>query len=122
MFILLIDHFPNCTHLSPCLSCKATSFLKNKLNDDDFQQLISLLRIESEGSIALDASIHELIELDRRSRNCLIAQNIYTVGDVLRLSESNLMRIPNFGRGSLRVLRETLEKKGRQIGELEGNI
>ncbi|MBN2456284.1 MAG: tetratricopeptide repeat protein [Sedimentisphaerales bacterium] len=55
-------------------------------------------------------------ELSVRSRNCLTKMNIDTLGDLLRISESQLLSYKNFGETSLREIKIMLETKGLYLG------
>jgi len=57
----------------------------------------------------LDMNLSEL-ELDTRSYNALMGErNIKFVGDVVRLSDAELLRIPNLGRRSLNDIRAKIK-------------
>jgi DNA-directed RNA polymerase subunit alpha len=47
----------------------------------------------------------EHLSLDRRSRNCVLATDARTVGDLAAMTDGELMRIPNLGRRSLDEIR-----------------
>ena len=55
-------------------------------------------------------------ELSVRSRNCLKKMNIHTLGDLLNISESELLSYKNFGDTSLREIKIILETKGLSLG------
>jgi DNA-directed RNA polymerase subunit alpha len=55
-------------------------------------------------------------ELSVRSRNCLRKMNIETLGDLLNITESDLLSYKNFGETSLREIRTVLESKGLRLG------
>lgn len=55
-------------------------------------------------------------ELSVRSRNCLRKMNIYTLGDLLKINESELLSYKNFGETSLTEIRNILESKGLRLG------
>jgi hypothetical protein len=56
------------------------------------------------------------LELSVRSSNCLKNENITYLGDLVRYSESEMLRIPNFGRKGLNEIRELLAQMGLQFG------
>lgn len=56
------------------------------------------------------------IELSVRSANCLKAENIFYIGDLVQKTESEMMRTPNFGRKSLNEIREILAQMGLGFG------
>ncbi|MDD5327828.1 MAG: DNA-directed RNA polymerase subunit alpha C-terminal domain-containing protein [Phycisphaerae bacterium] len=55
-------------------------------------------------------------ELSVRSRNCLKKMNINTVGDLLNITEVELLSYKNFGETSLREIKIILESKGLHLG------
>jgi len=56
-------------------------------------------------------------ELSVRSRNCLKKMNIRTLGDLLRITETELLSFKNFGETSLREIKVILESKGLHLGQ-----
>ncbi len=63
----------------------------------------------------LRMSVDEL-ELSVRSHNCLRSANIKTMADLVRRSESELLKFRNFGRKSLAELSEIVEQQGLTFG------
>ena len=55
-------------------------------------------------------------ELSVRSRNCLKKMNIHTIGDLLNISEVELLSYKNFGETSLREIKVILEPRGLHLG------
>ena len=56
------------------------------------------------------------LELTVRSANCLKAENIYFIGDLIQRSESELLRTPNLGRKSLNEIKDVLASKSLSLG------
>ncbi|MEO1128396.1 MAG: DNA-directed RNA polymerase subunit alpha C-terminal domain-containing protein [Planctomycetota bacterium] len=56
-------------------------------------------------------------ELSVRARNCLKKMNIRTLGDLLRITEAELMGYKNFGEASLKEIRDMLSAKGLRLGQ-----
>jgi DNA-directed RNA polymerase subunit alpha len=48
------------------------------------------------------------LELTVRSANCLKAENIYYIGDLIQRTENELLKTPNLGRKSLNEIKEVL--------------
>ncbi|HTP80800.1 MAG TPA: DNA-directed RNA polymerase subunit alpha [Bacteroidota bacterium] len=63
----------------------------------------------------LKMSVDEL-ELSVRSHNCLRSANIKTMADLVRRSESELLKFRNFGRKSLAELSDIVEQQGLSFG------
>ncbi len=55
-------------------------------------------------------------ELSVRSRNCLKKMKIETLGDLLNISEAELLSYKNFGETSLQEIKVILEPKGLKLG------
>jgi DNA-directed RNA polymerase subunit alpha len=56
-------------------------------------------------------------ELSVRSRNCLKRMNIKTLGDLTRVTESQLLASKNFGETSLEEIKNIMTAKGLRIGQ-----
>jgi len=63
----------------------------------------------------LTTSVDDL-ELSVRSHNCLKAQNIKTLGDLVRKDESEMLKFRNFGRKSLAELKEIVDNYNLEFG------
>ena len=63
----------------------------------------------------LNESVEEL-ELSVRSANCLKTANIKTIGDLVRKTESDMLKYKNFGRKSLNEIKEILGGMGLSFG------
>jgi DNA-directed RNA polymerase alpha subunit len=118
-------HEDGCTPLQPCRRCKALSFLREKLNMSDFAELLMIFG-EVQNALIENADVVDIsTPLDKygeqfsvRVRNSLYNENIKTLGDLLRYKESDLLRIPNFGRMSLIEVKEVVKQTGHKLGEL----
>jgi DNA-directed RNA polymerase subunit alpha len=56
------------------------------------------------------------LELTVRSANCLKAENINYIGDLVQRTEVELLRTPNLGKKSLTEIKEVLEVHGLALG------
>lgn len=56
------------------------------------------------------------LELTVRSANCLKAENIYYIGDLIQRTEPELLKTPNLGRKSLNEIKEVLASRGLALG------
>ena len=76
----------------------------------------------SAGDIA-EEKIHPLLlrpvddlELTVRSANCLKAENIYYIGDLIQRTEVELLKTPNLGKKSLTEIKDVLASRGLSLG------
>ena len=65
-------------------------------------------------------SIEEL-ELTVRSTNCLKAESIFLIGDLIQRSEFDLLKTPNLGKKSLNEIKDVLASKGLSLGRVLDN-
>lgn len=56
------------------------------------------------------------LELTVRSANCLKAENIFYIGDLIQRTEVELLRTPNLGKKSLTEIKDILAIKGLSLG------
>ncbi len=97
---------------------RAASILQDQLSS-----FVELELVEEEEALPtsddfdpqLLAAVDEL-ELTVRSANCLKAEQIYYIGDLIQKSEQDLLRTPNLGRKSLNEIKEVLTDKGLDLG------
>jgi DNA-directed RNA polymerase subunit alpha len=96
---------------------RAGSILKDQL--DVFVDLSgqddSAAEVESQIDPILMRPVDEL-ELTVRSANCLKAENINYIGDLIQRTEVELLRTPNLGKKSLTEIKEVLESHGLALG------
>lgn len=59
--------------------------------------------------------VDDLGELSVRTRNCLISENVQQVDDLLNATKWDLLRVPNFGKKSLRELEGLLAQHGLKL-------
>lgn len=61
------------------------------------------------------------LELTVRSANCLKAENIFFIGDLVQRTESDLLKTPNLGKKSLTEIKNVLAAHGLALGtKIEG--
>lgn len=79
---------------------------------------------ESRKEIGIDPMLMrpvDELELTVRSANCLKAENIYYIGDLIQRTEMELLKTPNLGKKSLTEIKDVLAAKGLSLGmKLEG--
>ncbi len=56
------------------------------------------------------------LELTVRSANCLKAESIYYIGDLIQKTEVELLKTPNLGKKSLTEIKEVLAQRGLSLG------
>ena len=56
------------------------------------------------------------LELTVRSANCLKAESIYYIGDLIQRTEVELLKTPNLGKKSLTEIKEVLASRGLSLG------
>ncbi|MDF1481336.1 DNA-directed RNA polymerase subunit alpha [Extensimonas sp. H3M7-6] len=74
---------------------------------------------EARGAAAFDPILLrpvDELELTVRSANCLKAENIYYIGDLIQRTENELLKTPNLGRKSLNEIKEVLASRGLTLG------
>jgi CRISPR/Cas system CMR-associated protein Cmr5 small subunit len=59
------------------------------------------------------------LALPTRAANCLRNMGIHTVGQLATMSDAELLRNPNFGRKSLKHLKEALDEYGVELESTE---
>jgi len=89
-------------------------------------QLEVFVQLEGQDEIAtgmLEAQIDPILlrpvdelELTVRSANCLKAESINYIGDLVQRTEVELLRTPNLGKKSLTEIKEVLESHGLALG------
>ncbi|NLX14416.1 MAG: tetratricopeptide repeat protein [Phycisphaerales bacterium] len=77
---------------------------------DEFQERTRVKR-----DAIMDTPVADF-ELSVRSRNCLKKMNINSLGDLLRITEAELLAYKNFGETSLSEIKAMLKHKGLRLG------
>jgi DNA-directed RNA polymerase subunit alpha len=97
---------------------RAGGILKSQLDvfvDLQGEDEIGFGRAEAQIDPMLLRPVDEL-ELTVRSANCLKAENINYIGDLVQRTEVELLRTPNLGKKSLTEIKEVLESHGLALG------
>ena len=97
---------------------RAGSILKSQLEvfvDLQGEEEAGFGRTETQVDPILLRPVDEL-ELTVRSANCLKAENINYIGDLVQRTEVELLRTPNLGKKSLTEIKEVLESHGLALG------
>jgi DNA-directed RNA polymerase subunit alpha len=95
---------------------RARMFMKDVQGSRDMYYDEEHVRDIAKRSAMLDIPVTDF-ELSVRARNCLKKMNIRTLGDLLRISESELLSYKNFGETSLVEIRAMLAQKGLRLGQ-----
>jgi len=98
---------------------EAASILRNQLSV--FVDLEAEEAIESAASNepAIDPILLRPVddlELTVRSANCLKAESIYYIGDLIQRTEVELLKTPNLGKKSLTEIKDVLASRGLSLG------
>jgi DNA-directed RNA polymerase subunit alpha len=90
------------------------------------QQLVAFVDLEGEGPAEQVSDEPEIdpvllrpvddLELTVRSANCLKAENLYYIGDLIQRTEVELLKTPNLGKKSLTEIKDVLASKGLSLG------
>ena len=104
----ILDTNPN--HARARLFMKDVLAARDMKIDDDHDRDLA------KRTALLDTPVTDF-DLSVRSRNCLKKMNIRTLGDLLRVSEAELMGYKNFGEASLIEIKQMLQSKGLRLGQ-----
>jgi DNA-directed RNA polymerase subunit alpha len=99
---------------------RARLFWKDVLASRDMFYDEAQARDQAKHNALLDTPVTDF-ELSVRARNCLKKMQIRTLGDLLKISEAELLSYKNFGETSLVEIKSMLASKGLRLGQgLEG--
>ena len=97
---------------------KAAGILQQQLT-----VFVDLQGDEQEEQVMAEAEIDPILmrpvddlELTVRSANCLKAENIYYIGDLIQRTEVELLKTPNLGKKSLTEIKDVLGSHGLSLG------
>lgn len=90
------------------------------------QQLAVFVDFDTETVVAAEPKQEEVdpillrpvddLELTVRSANCLKAENIHYIGDLIQRTETDLLKTPNLGKKSLTEIKDVLGQRGLSLG------
>ena len=95
---------------------RARMFLKDAKSLTDMYYDENQERLTEKHHAILDIPVSDF-ELSVRSRNCIKKMNINSLGDLLKISEQELLSYKNFGETSLNEIRAMLKLKGLKLGQ-----
>jgi DNA-directed RNA polymerase subunit alpha len=103
----------------------AAKILKEQLQifisfDEDCEPVEEEIEVKEEVNEHLYRTVDEL-ELSVRSANCLANANIRFIGELVRKTEAEMLKTKNFGRKSLKEIKEILTQMDLSLGmQIEG--
>lgn len=101
---------------------RARLFMKDVQASRDMYYDEEQARDLAKRSAMLDTPVTDF-ELSVRARNCLKKMQIRTLGDLLKISEAELLSYKNFGENSLLEIKAMLSQRGLRLGQgLEGPL
>ena len=95
---------------------RARLFMRDVMASKDMYYDEEHARDMAKRNALLDTPVTEF-ELSVRARNCLKKMNIRTLGDLLKVSESELLSYKNFGETSLVEIKAMLSSKSMRLGQ-----
>lgn len=118
----LSEHLEGCRPLKPCSNCETVMWLRGKLKPSDFAELLQRLegKLPETGTTRLQVPLESkfedaLPEISTRLRAALKNENCVTIADIVKLSEADVMNIPNIARVSTDELIAALARLGYQL-------
>jgi DNA-directed RNA polymerase subunit alpha len=123
---LVLEVWTNGTITPEMAMVEAAKILRKHLNPfvqyfELGEQIIEAVGAESQEEVdaalqtKLRMSVHEL-ELSVRSNNCLESIQVESVGQLVRMTEADLLKIRSFGKTSLREVKRKLQDLGLSLG------
>ncbi len=116
-------HKKGCTPFNPCNTCQAVVWLKEELTPEELQRFLPILRgfIQKTGCVLvisneiLDLSIQDL-KLTARATNCLSAEKICCVGQLIQKERAQMMDLPNLGPKAFSEIEDRLAEMNLLFG------
>jgi DNA-directed RNA polymerase subunit alpha len=127
---LILEIWTNGTLTPEMAMVEAAKILRKHLNPfvqffELGEQIADAVRVEAKPEVdvelqkKLTMSVHEL-ELSVRANNCLEGAKIETVGQLVAMTEGDLLKIRSFGKTSLREVKRRLVDLGLSLGMAGG--
>jgi hypothetical protein len=140
------NHAEGCSPAVPCPHCQAYLFLKSSFDEQNIKESnlckqgnISVFAKMFIDDVCLPPTAEEIaaahaeersrnninmnllrkfdeLDLSVRTANCLMNDNIIYVGDLIQKTEFEMLRTPNFGRKSLKEIKEILFRMDLRLG------
>ena len=87
-----------------------------KKHDRKFFQVCRLSKIGFDGIVLCENAPSLICMISVRSANCLANADIKRIGDLVQRTESEMLKTKNFGRKSLKEIKEILSEMGLSLG------
>ena len=97
---------------------RAATILQDQLSvfvDLKGKEVVESAKVQSDVDPVLLRPVDDL-ELTVRSANCLKAESIYFIGDLIQRTEVELLKTPNLGKKSLTEIKDVLASRGLSLG------
>ncbi|MCW8847496.1 MAG: DNA-directed RNA polymerase subunit alpha [Sedimenticola sp.] len=99
---------------------RAATILQDQLSAFvKLDETVGTEKVEEEARPAIDPILLRPVddlELTVRSANCLKAENIFMIGDLIQRTEVELLKTPNLGKKSLTEIKDVLATRGLSLG------
>jgi DNA-directed RNA polymerase subunit alpha len=99
---------------------RAATILQDQLSAFvKLDETVGAEKVEEETRPAIDPILLRPVddlELTVRSANCLKAENIFMIGDLIQRTEVELLKTPNLGKKSLTEIKDVLATRGLSLG------
>lgn len=102
-------------HLNPFVLFDSSVDEKPVVGDPSTVDVSSMSPESTGASAMMDRSIADL-ELSVRARNCLDSANIHTIGELVSMSENEVMNLKNLGKTSMTEIKTKLASLGLTLG------
>lgn len=110
----LVDHYPNHAIL---LRRDTQCILISPQMRGEFFRAIDAREINEINRPAEDEDLLEFLELPERPYSCLKRANVNTIGDLVRMTEAEVISIPNMGNLALEALGRAMKKNNLNYAE-----
>ena len=114
------EHLSGCSPVAPCLHCAIVQFLKGKLTDTDFARFVEIINGVEVPSLEKSSILRTRIQdmgFTVRILGGMEHAGIETLGDLIKKTEKDLLRLPNMGKGSVSAIRNTLSDIGLRLAD-----
>jgi len=86
-----------------------------EMQDEQFGEEVEVAEVDDALAEKLNMEINQL-QLSVRANNCLESENIVTLGQLVKFTENQLLKVRNFGKTSLKEVKVKLNELGLTFG------